>query len=72
MKWRYVQGYFTSKTWHRVYRNNRIGAQHEVITRRNKDGSPGECKQYFFLDGDKREFRTEEALMRAVCEPPTK
>ena len=56
----------------RLYRNDRSGIQIEVYTKRNKrTGEWGTGKRYWFVDGDKRTFRTIDqcylAYMEKVC-----
>lgn len=64
--WRYMQGIVTESRYHRVYRDDKLGVQLEVITKRRNGMPIGKGKNYFFLDGKKGEFRSETALMKAV------
>ena len=50
-----------------LYRDNEKKVQAEVHTSFTKMGQPrqGTERMYYFLDGDKRTFRTEEELMAA-------
>ena len=62
--WRYVQGAVSDSRYHRVYRDDVLGVQMEIITRR-RDGMPvGKGRAYFFMDGNDYEFKTEDELMR--------
>ena len=42
------------------------GVQMEVHTPIKADGEPGESCMYWFIDGDSREFRSEEAMLEAL------
>jgi len=65
----YISGMSGAWGAHRVYRNNQLGIQREVVTKRKhhddiysgwKNGDVS-----YFLDGDKREFKTVDALYEA-------
>ncbi len=43
-----------------------VGVQLEIHTPKRKNGTFGKEKHYFFINGDKREFRTEEELREAI------
>ena len=46
-----------------------IVIQRETITKKDKQGfANGEPKTYYFIDNDKREFKTEEELIQALNE----
>ena len=52
-----------------VARDNKLSIQKETITKKNKHGyANGESKTYYFIDNDKREFKTEEELIQALNE----
>lgn len=49
-----------------MYRDDEMGVQMEVHTPKNKrSGKWGVGKTYYFIDGDKREFKTVVDLMKA-------
>lgn len=54
----------------RLYRAEVMGrgVQMEIHTPVSKHGKFGKSRVYFFIDGDKREFRTEEELINAIKE----
>lgn len=48
------------------YKNK--GIQKEIHTPVNNNGKFGKTKIYFFIDDDKREFETEEELIKTIDE----
>ncbi len=50
-----------------VYRDNALGVQKETLVP-YRNGQPCEGKSYYYIDGDEREFRSEEELMAALRE----
>ena len=54
----YVHGMQGSKGAHRVYRNDDVGLQVEVVTAKTKSGGWAKGQRYYFLDGDERQFET--------------
>jgi hypothetical protein len=56
-------GHMSGRTCISVYRDERYKVQKEVHTRRINECDFGKPKFYFFVDGLKKEFRTEEALI---------
>lgn len=65
-KWRYSLGYVMETSYHRVFRDDELGVQMKVLTPR-KDGAPdGLGELYYYIDGDGREFRTEDDMMQAL------
>lgn len=50
-----------------LYRDDKLHIQKEIHTPVGKDGyTMGKGKVYFFIDNDKREFRTEQELIKAL------
>lgn len=53
----------------RAYRDFRLGLEKETVVRLNAAGFPvGKGKAYYFISGDRREFKTEQALCDAYNE----
>lgn len=48
-----------------LYRNDTLGLQKEIHTL-YLNGQPGKGQIYFFIDGDKRTFRQEKKLIKAI------
>jgi hypothetical protein len=44
------------------------GIQCEIHTHMKKNQRPGKSKFYYFIDGDPREFKSEEELIKAIDE----
>lgn len=76
---RYCLGLVSDVGARRLYRNDQIGLQKEVITKRKRNGDiysgwrKGEA--YYFLDRDPKEYRTPDqvyvAYMEKVCADAT-
>jgi hypothetical protein len=49
-----------------LLRDNKLGVQCEVYTKAKNGYTYGKGRCYYFIDGDKRQFRTEEALIKAL------
>ena len=65
-RWRYVRGLVTDSQYHRVYRDDELGIQMEVLRGRRNGVPAGEARRYFYIDGSKKECRSEEALLAAI------
>lgn len=63
--WTYRWGGHSEKEAHRLYRDDELGVQKEVYTRRRRDGTWLDGKEYFYIDNDSREFRDEADMMSA-------
>lgn len=66
-QWQMRSHFGGSKQHGLLYRDDTKGVQMEIITGKTKGmgGTFGKSRHYFFIDGDKREFRTEDELMTA-------
>ena len=51
-----------------LLRDNKLGCQCEVYTKAKYGYIYGKGKTYYFIDGDEREFRTEDDLIKALEE----
>jgi len=51
-----------------LHRDDKLKVQREIYTPVGKDGFTNSKKQkvYYFIDGDNREFRTEQELIKAL------
>lgn len=65
IEWRYVKHMTLSTESHYILRDERFKIQCEKITKRDGHGHTGSTKTYFFIDGQEREFKTEEELCDA-------
>lgn len=65
-KWSYIRGMIYEKEYQRLYRDNELGVQMEMFTRRKDGFVNGKTKVYYFIDNDPREFKTENDLMVAL------
>lgn len=67
-EWRYVRGIVTTNRYHRVYRDDKLGVQMELLTKRRSGRPVGHGKYYFFIDKDDREFKSKKAMLKALRE----
>jgi hypothetical protein len=64
----YTKGMVFNTHYHRIYRNDDLGVQVEMITKRDKNtGMPkGKGSFSFYIDGDKTEYKSKEDLIEAL------
>ena len=65
-KWEYISSKYLSKTHITIYRDNTLGVQMQIVTKRNQLANPEKAKFYYFIDGDKRVFHSEEEMMNKL------
>jgi len=68
INWKWIKGYSFSDSGSIMWRDNELGLQMEVHTRKNKWGHYGKGKSWFFIDKDPREFRCIDDLIKAYNE----
>jgi len=49
-----------------IFRDDEMGIQKQVMTRRNTFLFPQRERNYYFIDGDRRTFRSEDHLLKAL------
>lgn len=66
--WQLSSSFAFAKEHSLLYRGTYLGkgVQMEIHTPKRKNGTFGKQKTFFFIDGDKRQFETEQNLMEAV------
>lgn len=58
-EWRYVRGLVTNREYHRIYRDDKLGVQLEVVTKRRYGMPSGHGKSYPYNDALKLRERSE-------------
>lgn len=67
IKFYFIANLSTKNTYHCVYRDNKYGLQKEQITRRTNGGyDVGKTKTFYFIDKDKREFKSLDELIKVL------
>lgn len=64
--WEYRAGVCMTDGATRLYRCEAIKAQMELNTKRRKNGNWCTGRYSFFLDGNKKEFKSEQELLEAI------
>ena len=64
--WKYASSVYLPKYHCVIYRDDSLGIQKQIMTRRSTLLFPAREREFFFIDGDKRTFRTEERLLAAL------
>jgi len=62
-RWQYFSSNYFPRTHCVVYRDRTLGVEMHVTTKRNWVLFPGKEKIHYRIDGDKREFATQEEMM---------
>ena len=64
--WKYASSVYLRKHHCVIYRDDELGIQKQVMTRRWTFIFPAREREYYFIDGDDRTFRTEDRLLAAL------
>jgi hypothetical protein len=64
--WEYVSSKYLPKTHITLYRDNVLNVQMQIETRRSQLSNPEKAKFYYFIDGEKKIYTSEQALMAAL------
>jgi hypothetical protein len=64
--WKYSSSVYLPKHHCVIYRDDALGIQKQVMTRRWTFLFQPREREFYFIDGDKRTFRSEERLMSAL------
>lgn len=65
-QWKYASSIYLPRHHYVVYRDDAMGVQKQVITRRNTIFFTPKEREFYFIDGDQRTFRSEEQLLKAL------
>jgi hypothetical protein len=64
--WKYASSVYLPKYHCVIYRDDTLGIQKQVMTRRSPLFFSAREREFFFIDGDRRTFRSQERLMAAL------
>jgi hypothetical protein len=64
--WTYEASIYRSGVHYLLYRDETLGVHLQVVTRRKGLFSARKARQYFFVDGRRRIYRSEERLLAAL------
>ncbi len=64
--WKYASSVYLPKHHCVIYRDDTLGIQKQVMTRRWTFLLPAREREFYFMDGDKRTFRSEDRLIAAL------
>lgn len=65
-EWKFYSSTYMPRRHYLIYRDDTLGIQMQVVTKRKWVLFRGKEKTYFFIDGDKRTFRSEKRLLHAL------
>lgn len=68
LEFRFVRSTGFSNRHHAQFVNERLGITKEVITNKKANGCFGKAVSFFFINGDDREFLSEDDLIEAYNE----
>jgi hypothetical protein len=64
--WKYASSVYLPKYHCVIYRDDALGIQKQVMTRRSTLLFAAREREFYFIDGDRRTFRSEERLLAAL------
>jgi hypothetical protein len=65
-EWKYASSIYLPRHHCVIFRDEEMGLQKQVMTRRNTFLFPPRERNFYFIDGDRRTFRSEEHLLKAL------
>ena len=65
-EWKFYSSTYMPQKHYLIYRADTLGVQMQVVSKRKWILFRGKEKTYYFIDGDKRTFRSEGRLMQAL------
>jgi hypothetical protein len=65
-KWEYIASKYSDSAHTVVYRDDVLKVQMQVVTKRGNHYNPEKAKYFFFMDDDRRTFRSEDDLLSAL------
>jgi hypothetical protein len=64
--WKYCRGTVGATIAFRTYRDDELGVQREIVTRRKRDGSWLEGVETYYIDGNPSVFTDEAEMLRQL------
>jgi hypothetical protein len=65
-QWKYASSIYLPRHHCVIFRDDELGVQKQVMTRRNTFIFPAREREYYFVDGDRRTYRSEDHLLKAL------
>ncbi len=69
-QWKYAASIYLPRHHCLIFRDDALGVQKQVLTRRSSLPFFARERAYFFIDGKKNTFRSEEKLLRILSSLP--
>ena len=66
-KWEYVSSRYSDKSHTVIYRDAALRVQMQIVTKRSDHYNPEKAKYFYFIDRERRVFRSEEELLNALA-----
>lgn len=66
-QWKYAASIYLPRHHCLIFRDDELGVQKQVMTRRTAFALLAREREYYFIDGEKRTFRSEQKLLRALA-----
>ncbi len=65
-KWEYVSSRYSDKSHTVMYRDDVLRVQMQIVTKRSDHYNPEKAKYFYFIDSERRVFRSEDELLNAL------
>lgn len=69
-QWKYAASIYLPRHHCLIFRDDALGVQKQVLTRRSSLPFFAHEREYYFIDGKKNTFRSEEKLLRVLSSLP--
>jgi hypothetical protein len=66
-KWEYVSSRYSDKSHTVMYRDEVLRVQMQIVTKRSDHYNPEKAKYFYFIDAERRVFRSEDELLNALA-----
>jgi hypothetical protein len=66
-KWEYVSSRYSDKSHTVIYRDAALRVQMQIVTKRSDHYNPEKAKYFYFIDNERKVFRSEEELLNALA-----
>ncbi len=65
-KWEYVSSRYSDRSHTVMYRDEVLRVQMQIVTKRSDHYNPEKAKYFYFIDTERRVFRSEDELLNAL------